>query len=88
MKKPEFCNKLIEKKLVDMGATNACHRCSENEFVVLDEMTHYPLQPDISGKLKSKATLPVALVICTNCGAVTPHALGAFDLIPNEEGDE
>lgn len=84
MEKNRFCNVTIMKLLDDKGATNPCHRCNSTDFAVIDEITHLPLQQFISEPEFTNSTLPVALVVCKNCGAVTPHALGAFDLIPEE----
>lgn len=84
MKEVNFCQDTITNELEKKGANKPCHRCGEVSFVVVDEMSHFSLQTEMTSRKDTNSTLPVAFVICRNCGAVTPHALGAFDLIPEE----
>ncbi|MGK0271050.1 MAG: ribosomal protein L37E [Cocleimonas sp.] len=76
----------IAKKLNEKGATLPCHRCGQVEFTVLEGFTSISLQDDFSGGLVlGGATVPVAHIVCKNCGAITPHALGALDMLPKKE---
>lgn len=62
-----------------------CPRCGNNKFTVIDGYAQYMIQPEITGGLViGGPTVPVALVACENCGAITPHALGALGLLPAE----
>ena len=76
----------IAKKLSERGATKPCHRCGEGAFTVLEGFTNINLQDDFSaGMVIGGPSVPVAHVVCKNCGAITPHALGALDMLPKEE---
>ena len=67
------------------GVRLPCPRCGNNKFTVLDGYAQYMIQPEITGGLViGGPTVPVALVACENCGAITPHALGALGLLPAE----
>lgn len=73
----------IAKLLIERGATKPCHRCGHTNFVVLGGYTRYPLQDNLDGVMGlDGSTVPVALVACSSCGAVTPHAVGALGLLP------
>jgi hypothetical protein len=74
----------IAKLLTARGATKPCHRCGHTTFAVLDGYTTYPLQDNLDGGMVlGGPAVPVALVACSNCGAVTPHAVGALGLLPS-----
>lgn len=77
----------IANILTEKGATNRCHRCNSNQFSVLEGYSNLILQDDIGkGLVIGGPSVPVALVACNNCGAITSHALGAIGLLP--EGKE
>ncbi len=68
------------------GATNPCHRCGHTSFAVLEGYSNLILQDDIGrGIVIGGPSVPVALVACSNCGAITLHALGALGLLPQKE---
>ncbi|MCP4049661.1 MAG: hypothetical protein GY730_03030 [bacterium] len=76
----------IANKLKDKGATKACHRCNKNHFSVLDGYSNLILQDDLSkGLVIGGPSVPVALLACNNCGAITSHALGALGLLKDKE---
>ena len=78
------------KKVADLlqakGVKLPCHRCGSLKFSVIDGYTNYPVQPELSGGIIiGGPTVPAALVVCENCGAMTAHALGALGLLPSGE---
>lgn len=76
----------IARKLSEKGATRPCHRCGQNAFTVLEGFTNIQLQDDFSAGITfGGPSVPVAHIVCNNCGAITPHALGALDMLPKEE---
>jgi len=80
--------KKIADKLSEKGATRPCHRCGQNAFTVLEGFTHIQLQEDFSaGLVIGGPSVPVANIVCNNCGAITLHALGALDMLPKEGGN-
>ena len=78
----------IARKLEEKKATQHCHRCSHNSFTVLEGFSNIQIQEDLTAVLViGGPSVPVALIACNNCGAITPHALGALDMLPLEEDD-
>ena len=78
------------QKIADLlqlkGVKLPCHRCGARNFQVIDGYSNYSLQPELSGGLVlGGPAVPVVLVVCENCGAITPHALGALGLLPKAE---
>jgi hypothetical protein len=73
----------IAKTLTTRGATKPCHRCGHTKFVVIDGYSTYPLQSELNGGIVlGGPAVPVTLVACENCGAITPHAVGVLGLLP------
>lgn len=82
--------KQIIQDLEKRGANKPCHRCGYDNFSVVDKYSFMPLQEEKPGQLTiGSAHIPVVLVVCNNCGAITAHALGALEQIPkfNEDKD-
>lgn len=72
----------IAKLLTQKGATKPCHRCGHTNFVVIDGYSHFSIQDNMSqGLVIGGPAVPVAMVACANCGAITPHALGALGML-------
>jgi hypothetical protein len=75
----------IARLLTEKGATKACHRCGHAAFTVIDGYSIFGIQENLSqGLVIGGPNVPVAMVACNNCGAITPHALGAIGLLPSE----
>ena len=73
----------IAQTLTTRGATRPCHRCGHVKFVVIDGYANFSLQDNLDGGLVfGGAAVPVALIACENCGALTPHAVGVLGLLP------
>ncbi len=73
----------IAAALERAGATKACPRCDKRAFAVVDGFASWNVQADIrSAGAFGGPSVPVVLVICTNCGFVAPHAMGI--LSPND----
>ena len=77
----------IIKKLNEKKAVLSCHRCGQNNFSVLDGISNISLQQDVNLNMLQIGgpAVPVFLVACNNCGAITPHALGALGLLPKSK---
>ncbi len=72
----------IAKLLTERGATKPCHRCGHTNFVVIDGYATYSLQDNLDGGMVlGGPAVPVVLVACANCGAITPHAVGVLGLL-------
>ncbi len=78
----------IAQKIQEKGAIKPCHRCGKNQFTVLDGFSIIPLQEDSNarGLVVGGPNVPVALIVCNNCGAITQHALGALGPLPQQDG--
>jgi hypothetical protein len=76
----------IAELLTIKGAVRPCHRCGSDSFQILEGYSNMILQDDLrKGLIIGGPAVPVALVACKNCGAITPHALGALNLLPQKE---
>jgi len=80
----KFDRKTVAEKLETKGATLPCHRCGTRQFSVLEQMANFAVQEEMQGMHIGGASVPAALVICNNCGAITPHALGGLGVLPEE----
>lgn len=74
----------LEKK----GANLPCPRCGTKQFTLLDGYFNQPIQVNMSGLVLGGPTVPSAVVVCTNCGFIAQHALGAIGLLQKESGEE
>jgi hypothetical protein len=73
----------VAKILTERGATKPCHRCGHTNFAVIEGYSSFSLQENLDGNIVlGGPAVPVAMVACGNCGAITPHALGALGLLP------
>lgn len=69
----------IAKILYEKGASKNCHRCGNDQFSVLKGSSNLQMHKDIQkGLIVGGPTVPVIHVVCSNCGAITSHALGAL----------
>ncbi|MFT4173627.1 MAG: hypothetical protein QM639_13765 [Rhodocyclaceae bacterium] len=59
------------------GALHACSRCGQNQFSVLSE-SH--LVVSAPGSAEAHGRIPLALVICENCGHIAQHSLKVLGL--------
>jgi len=87
----DLSKKEIVEKLNGKKAALPCQRCGEGSFSVLDGYSKISIQndfKDLNSTVLGGASVPVVLVACNNCGAITQHALGALGLLPkaNDNG--
>jgi hypothetical protein len=81
----------IAQALTERGATKPCDRCGHTSFSVIDGYANIGLQDTFDrGIVLGGLGIPVAVVGCDNCGAITAHALGALGIKPEatKEGKE
>ena len=80
----------MTKKLEELGAKNPCSRCGNKTFTVIDGFGNFPLQNELGNKILviGGPTIPVVFIACTNCGAITPHAIGALQPLPTQDKKE
>jgi len=74
-------DKIIEV-LEQRNAKKPCHRCGNEQFAIIEDYSQIVMQKEIDGALHlGGPTVPVVLVACSNCGAITFHALGALGFL-------
>lgn len=71
----------VAKKLIERKASQPCNRCGHAQFSLLEEFSNIMIQKDLKGLVIGGPSVPVAVVVCNNCGAITFHALGALGLL-------
>ena len=64
-----------------------CPRCGNNNFTLIEGYSLIPLQKDVGTTIIGGPSIPTVVVICTKCGFINQHAMGAFGLLPEGEGD-
>lgn len=85
----EFNKNEIIRILKERGAVNPCHRCGATEFSVLDGYSMITIQKNLKkGIVIGGPAVPVISIACSNCGAITFHALGALELLPQKNEKE
>lgn len=83
--------KTIADKLVEKGAVSPCSRCGNQSFSIVSEYyskVYLSKEDEPPGSLIfGGPTIPVAIVACSKCGAITFHSLIAIGLMdaPNED---
>jgi hypothetical protein len=83
MDEKKFDRQEYIKELLKRNAQNPCHRCGNNNFALLDGYSYFPIQEKISEAVFGGSNVPAILIVCNNCGAVTPHAIGVFKPFDN-----
>lgn len=72
----------IAEKLKNKGVLLPCHRCGTRNFSILDGYSKISIQKnieDLPNTIIGGFSVPVILIACSNCGAITSHAIGAID---------
>ncbi|MFA6272247.1 MAG: hypothetical protein WC693_04040 [Patescibacteria group bacterium] len=73
----------IIKALNDRVAGLPCPRCGNQQFNLVDGYVTQSLQKDFkSGMILGGPALPSVVVVCSRCGFMSQHALGALGLLP------
>jgi hypothetical protein len=79
--------KRIVEKLKEKGVQGHCPMCNNTNFVLMDGYFSHPLQGNpSSGFVIGGPTIPSIAVVCSNCGFMSNHAVGALGLLPPEKG--
>ncbi len=73
--------KKIMAALKDKGAILPCPRCGKQDFTLLDDYTTLAIQKNFDNIVIGGPSIPSAVVICSNCGYISLHAIGALGLL-------
>ena len=77
---------VVIQALQAKSLTGDCPMCKKNQWVVHEVPISVPVY-EISGQVKFPGTsMPMAAMICRNCGFSSFHSLGALGLINNNQG--
>lgn len=77
----------IIKALEEHGAKLPCPRCGNKSFTLLDGYFNQTVQGDVKGMVLGGPAVPSVVVICSQCGYLSQHALGVLELLPKEEAE-
>jgi predicted nucleic-acid-binding Zn-ribbon protein len=67
--------------LQERGANLPCPRCGRKNFSLLEEYISLSIQKDLNNIVIGGPSIPSAITICTNCGYISFHAIGALGLL-------
>jgi len=74
----------IVKALEARGATRPCPRCGHNSFELVAGYFNHFIQTSLGGVNIGGPSVPTAVIVCTNCGWLSEHALGVLNLLPKQ----
>ncbi|MGN8197912.1 hypothetical protein ACS8Y6_04405 [Salinisphaera sp. RV14] len=80
--------KEVASRLEERGVRNACPMCGGKSWTVADGYFNQALQGELKGMVLGGPSIPSAALICTNCGFMSQHALGALGLLPSTTEDK
>ena len=78
----------IVAALKQKGATRPCPRCNANAFALLGGYFNHAIEPRLGGMSIGGPSIPTVVVVCSNCGWVAEHAVGALGLLPEPPQEE
>ncbi len=76
--------KVIEK-LTERGVKLTCPRCGQGSFAIVEGYFKQIIQKDLTNTMLSGPGIPSIMTVCTNCGFISQHALGALGLLPDKK---
>ena len=71
----------IAKAIIEKGATKPCPRCGQSDFTIAEDLSLVTLNSNLGSVAIGGPAIPVALVVCSNCGFLSQHAIGVLDLV-------
>lgn len=72
----------IADRISAKGAVAPCPRCNHKEFSIADGYAHITVDAAVGNITLGGKVIPCAAVVCSHCGYVNLHALGALGLLP------
>jgi hypothetical protein len=85
---PEQKDKIIDALTERMKKQNrgfACPMCGNNHFVLLDSYLRNDVQEDFESVRLGGPSIPATVIVCSNCGFMSQHALGTLGLLPKKK---
>ena len=75
----------IVRALKERGADRPCPRCGNPDWALLDGYHMVSVQPQFQTTVLGGPAVPCIATVCTRCGFLSQHALGALGLLQAEE---
>jgi len=75
----------IIKALQDRFVNHGCPRCGNQSFSLFEGYVNHPLQEKLKNMVLGGPTIPAVVTVCTRCGFLSEHALGALGLLPTTD---
>lgn len=79
---------VVAERLVDAGFKNVCPMCLAKSFQLQPGIFVNILQNSPKNIKLDGPSIPVAVVICTNCGLVLQYSLGRLGLLTEDSSEE
>jgi ribosomal protein S27AE len=73
----------IKEALFKKGI-KACPMCSNKSFTLVEGYFNNTIQTNFTNVLIGGTSIPSAVLVCSNCGFMSQHALGVLGLLPKE----
>lgn len=78
----------IIKVIEERGATFPCPRCGNNKLKLLHVYFDGAVQTGATGFVPGGPAIPVAVLVCIQCGYIMQHSLEILGLLPGQGGAE
>jgi len=65
-----------------------CPMCAHQHFAVVDGYFTNTIQSQLSGFALGGPAIPAVAIICSNCGFISQHALGALGVLQDKGADK
>jgi predicted nucleic-acid-binding Zn-ribbon protein len=75
----------IIRALGERGANRPCPRCGNENFTLVGGYFNQTIQTEAQGIVLGGPSIPSVVVVCSRCGYLSQHALGALGLLPKEK---
>ena len=59
-----------------------CPMCRQHSFVIADGYFNNTIQDNLNSINLGGSSIPTIAIVCSHCGFVSQHALGALGLLP------
>jgi ribosomal protein S27AE len=77
----------IVRALQERDAKLPCPRCGNNKFTLMDGLFNQPVQSKPGDIVLGGRAIPSIIIVCTRCGFMSQHALGALGLLPGGDNE-
>lgn len=65
-----------------------CPMCGLNSFTISDGYVFNEVHDDYKHRVIGGAGIPSVLLVCSNCGFISQHAIGALGLLKKDDKSE